>query len=256
MPRTSKPKSKRFAKKRVAKRTNKKRSTNVPEYASMSCKSTLTNPGTPSGLFNGNTLYSQNTTCLNLFPRAKTAGTIYQHFRIKNVKLTWKPMYDSFVSSGGTSSKPNLYYMIDKSGSIPSNVSLEGLKNMGAKPKALDERPISVSWAPSVLQGALQVSGTIVPAKYTISPWLSTDNAPFTPAFQASLINHLGIYWYMDQTLAIIGDPYVYTMELEVQFEFKKPLVEGLTSEIPAVGAELATLNHSPDGIVGGGDGV
>lgn len=238
-------------KSRATKKMTKKRSGNVPEWGSLSCKRTI-NP-TAGGSYTVNTLYSNMTTCLNQFPRALFLANAYQHYRIKNIKMTWLPQFDTFGASGGTGSKPNLYYMIDKSGSVPTNVSLEGLKNMGAKPVALDEKPVVRSWKPSVLEGALQISGAIQASKYKLSPWLSVDNTPITPAFQASLINHLGIYWYVDQAEAS-ATAYNYKVEVEVQLEFKKPLVNGMTSAVQAVGSVPVELNHSPDGLVGGID--
>ena len=35
--------------------------------------------------------------------------------------------------------------MIDKAGAIPTNITLEGLKQMGAKPQALDEKPVPMA---------------------------------------------------------------------------------------------------------------
>lgn len=236
---------------RTSKKMIKKRSGNVPEWASLSCKRTI-NP-TAGGSYTVNTLYSNMTTCLNQFTRAVAVANAYQHYRIKNIKMTWLPQFDTFGGSAGSGSKPSLYYMIDKSGSLPSNVSLEGLKNMGARPVPLDEKPVVRSWKPAVLEGTLQISGAIQASKYKLSPWLSTDNTPFTSGFVPSLINHLGIYWYVDQA-EVTAMPYNYKVEVEIQFEFKKPLVTGMTSPTEAVGSVPAELNHSPDGIVGGAD--
>lgn len=49
--------------------------------------------------------------------------------------------------------------MIDKAGAIPTNITLEGLKKMGAKPRALDEKPIVIGWKPSVLENVMTAGG-------------------------------------------------------------------------------------------------
>lgn len=254
------PAKKVYAKRKATKRPIKKRTyrkkSNVPDMASLSVKRSMT---TAQGTqFGSNTLYSLMNTQLLDYPRAVQVAAAYQHYRIKNIKLTIKPSYDTYqIIAGATTSKPNLYYMIDKSGSVPTNISLEGLKNMGARPKQLDEKNIVISWSPSVLESAMYAGGGPGAgsfSKYKISPWLTTSANTVSPgAFQASGLDHLGIYWYVDQLVNLAGAQY--SVECEVQFQFKKPLTNLLsgTEATPAVAAEL---NHSPDGIVGGGDGI
>lgn len=33
------------------------------------------------------------------YPRAVQVAQAYQHYRIKKIKITWKPLYDAFVGS-------------------------------------------------------------------------------------------------------------------------------------------------------------
>lgn len=226
---------------------------NVPEYASCSVKRSLAQQG--GAQYNANVLYSLMNTQLSDYPRAVQVAGAYQHYRIRNVAVTFKPTFDTFANLPGSSTKPRLYYMIDKSGSIPSTVSLEGLKAMGARPKDLDEKAITIAWRPSVLESVMYAGGlnNATPAKYKISPWLSTAAVPVQPGtFTPSGIDHLGLYWYVDM---LVSDGYQFSIEVEVQFEFKKPLTN-ITNGVAAVPATLAVLNDSPDGIEGGGDGV
>lgn len=233
----------------------KRRSQNVPDWASLSTKRSMVTPG---GLqFSVNTLYNLMNTQLADFSRAEQVASQYQFYRIKRVTLTVKPTYDTFTAAG-QNSKLNLYYMLDKSGAIPTNVTLEALKQMGARPRQLDEKNILISWAPSVLSSVMYASG--VPAvqgneaaQYKISPWLSTQSGTVIPgAFVASAVDHLGIYWYVDQ-LAGTG-AIQYACEVEVQFEFKKPLAPYVAGAPEAIRAVVATINNSPDGVVGGSD--
>lgn len=228
----------------------------VPDLASLSVKRSLQTPqGNPG--FATNTLYNLMNTQLIDYQRAVQVAAAYQHYRIKKIAVTFKPTFDTFTAAAGAVSKPNLYWMIDKSGSIPTNVNLEGLKQMGAKPKQLDEKNMTIAWRPSVLESAMYAgggAGASSASKYKISPWLTTTASNVSPGvFVPSGIDHLGLYWYVDQLANPVGMQY--TVEVEVQFQFKKPLINILSS-VSAIPAQVATLNDSPDGVVGGGDGI
>lgn len=232
------------------KRVYRKKS-NVPEYASLSVKRSLVS-NEQGGYFGLQTLYSLMDTTLDQYPRAVQVAAAYQHYRIKKIAVTFKPSYDTYQSANNAVTKPRLYYMIDKSGAIPTNVALEGLKAMGARPKELDENNITIAWAPSVLEAAMNIAPASLASRYRISPWLSTNNGPIQPgAFVPSSVDHLGLYWYMDCLANPQGS--VYQVEVEVQFQFKKPLT-AILSSVEAKPARVATINNSPDGVVGGSD--
>lgn len=230
------------------------KSSNVVDFASLSAKRTIVDGGNQ---FSSNRLYNLMNVQLADYPRAVQVARAYQHYRIRQIAVTFKPTLDTFAAlpgPGNSASKPRLYYMIDKSGSIPTNISLEGLKAMGARPKDLDEHNQVIRWAPSVLEGVMFQPGvaTTAPSKYKVSPWLSTSSVPVQPGvFVPSGIDHLGLYWYLDMLIDTVG--YQYAIEVEVQFEFKKPLTDILSST-PARAAAYAVINDSPDGVVGGAD--
>lgn len=239
-PRAAARKSKAKPRRRVnRRRIPLRRKTNVPDRASLSVKRTLTPTG--GGNFAGNVMYSKLDTQLSQFDRALTVSKAYQYYRISKIKLTYLFPYDTFQAGVGNSSRPNFYYMLDKSSAISPLITLEGLKQMGARPRAVDNKPTSIQWSPTVLTEDNAVGGPL-PAQYKVSPWLSVN---------ADSITHLGVYWYLEQ-LFVGGTQY--EVEMEVQFEFKKPLWNASASATPAVGAVIATLDNSPDGIVGGGD--
>lgn len=247
-PRKSAPRRRLAGRRRVVR---KPRKSNAPEWASLSVKRTYANPASQDGLFAANTLYNLMNTSLNQFPRAVQVAQAYQHYRISKVAVTFKPSYDTYVSQNAGVTKPRIYYMIDKSGAIPTNIALEGLKAMGARPLELDENPRTVRWAPSVLEVTMD-NPLNVSSKYRISPWLATNAGPLTPGvFVPSSVDHLGLYWYVDQLANPQGQ--VYQVEVEVQFQFKKPL-STILSTVSAIGAKPADINDSPDGIVGGTD--
>lgn len=233
----------------------------VPDKASLSCSRSMNVPGTPPTQFAVNTLYSLMNTQLIDYPRAVAVAQAYQYYRISKVTLRFKPSFDTFQGLAGAvagQSKPLLYHIIDKSGAVPTNVSLEGLKAMGAKPRQFDEKDVIVSWKPSVLESVMYAgggAGASSASKYSISPWLTTTANNLNPGvFAPSGIDHLGVYWFLNQLTPASG--YQYSIECEVQFEFKKPLNANILTTIEAIGATVAELNDSPDGIVGGGDGI
>jgi len=128
---------------------------------------------------------------------------------------------------------------------------------MGARPRQLDEENLTVSWTPSVLLPAQYAAGIggVASAKYQVSPWLSTGADLTQDGWVPSGIDHLGIYFYVDQ-LVNPTSIYAYTIEMEVQFQFKKPLDVLAQGDTEATAVVVATRNTSPDGVVGGGDGI
>lgn len=222
----------------------------VPDMASCSVKRTITTPDYPDGNFRTNDMYDFRNTDLASYDRAVQIAKAYQHYRIKKITLTLKPTHDTFQAGAGQSSRPNLYYMIDKSGSIPDNVTLEALKQMGAKAHAFDEKPFVISWRPSVLTGDTTAPGVVTSAQYKISPWLSTSANPLINPWVPSSVDHLGVFWFVEQ---LILGPSAYTAEVEVQFQFKKPLFP-VVSGVAAKRVQVAALDSSVDGIVGGLD--
>lgn len=230
---------------------------NTPEYASMSETRTLST----SGGFITNNLYSLMNTALEQFTRAPIVAQAYQHFRIKYISLKVKPNFDTYaVNPANPVGKPKLYYMIDKAGAIPTNITLEGLKMMGAKPRALDEKVLTIGWRPSVLEQTLTAGGgapTSQGSRYQISPWLNTSATSIGSPWTASSVDHLGVYWYVEQP---VGTSQPYQVDVEVQFEFKKPLISNAVGQVSAVPVTFAALNASKDGIVddrpGGDDGL
>lgn len=222
---------------------------NVSEYASLSETRTMS----VQGGFNTGQLYSLMNTSLEQFTRAPIVAQAYQHYRIKYISVKVKPTFDTFITTNdpaNVNTKFHLYHMIDKAGAIPTNITLEGLKLMGAKPRQLDEKTLVIGWRPSVLEVALTQGGAAPlnqGSKYQISPWLNTNatsiNQPWTP----STVDHLGVYWYVDK---LGGNAQPYQVDVEVQFEFKKPLISTAVGQVSAVPAGFAVLNASKDGIV------
>lgn len=226
------------------------RGAGVAEYASLSERVDITPPA--GGNFATNNMYSLVGTNLAQFQRASAVAANYQFYKIKQIKLTLKYSYDTFQGAVGASSRPNLYYMIDKSGSVPLNPTLAALKAMGARPHAFDNRQFTITWRPSVLNEVLGLGGGPQGAQYKITPWLSTNQQVVTPGvWNASTVPHLGLYWYGEQLFA---GGVQFNAEVEVQFQFKKPLIKFVPAAIAAQEAIPAVKDTSSDGIVDGPD--
>jgi len=223
----------------------------VPEMAS--CSETRT--FTPGSI---NTIYSNMNTQIADFPRATNIAASYQEYRITNIKMRFKSPWDTYSGATGGYQKPYFYYMLDKVGSVPSTITLEGLKGMGAKPRAFDEKACLVSWAPTVLStvGVNLGTGLTNLNKPVRTPWLTTSQNPDWPTWTINNVDHLGVYWGVFAALAGPAPPvaFSYDIEIEVQFQFRKPLVNRAGNQ-EATRAILARPNTSIDGVEGGPDG-
>lgn len=214
---------------------------NVAEYASCSVTQWIGQVTT------ANVMYNLRNIALGQFPRAVQVAQAYQHYRIKKVMLEFKPAFDTFTPgvypAGSNLQVPYLIYMIDKSGSVPTNVDSTALGQMGAKPIRFDDKTIKVSWRPSVLTQTYGQANT--QSQYKISPWLSTNANAMNPGlFVPSDIDHLGIFWKVDRAGVLPAgiEEYTYEVRITVEFEFKKPLVTPSTSVPESVTVTMPSL--------------
>lgn len=218
----------------------------TPEMASLSVTRTFT--PTAGGNFLTNNPYSLENISLSQFDRAVNVAKAYQFYRISGCKLTIKVPFDTYqiaVITNNSYTKPDLYYMIDKAGVLGAATTLEQLKQMGARPRACDNKPTSISWRPSVLTETDTLAGAMA-SQYKISPWLNTSS---------QTVFHRGVFWFMDQLFSSVpATNQPYTCELEVQFQFKKPLWQQAPPVPPFQtlldGCKPAELDGSTDGIV------
>jgi len=170
----------------------------------------------------GNMNYFQDALADLNFDRAQAVAQAYQQYRIKYIKLYIKPNQDTFpVGSGAV--VPNLYYMIDKSRSIPLNATFNTLLDLGAKPRRLDDYIQKIAFKPAVLTADKDGAGTVSASQIRVSPWLSTN---------ANAGNPTGA-WAPDETIHGVtvygiekvnaGDVQQYVVNVEVMFEFRRP---------------------------------
>lgn len=222
---------------------NRQSKVNVPEMASLTCNKSMVPVQSGS-------LYVSNDIKLSDFIRAAAVGSQYQRFRISGITWTVKPNMDSFTTvAAGLPQKPYIYYMIDKGGNIPTNITLEGLKAMGCRPHRLDEKPFTITYRPGVTFGVLDFGVGSQYQQYKTSPWLATNkNAPgATPtAFAPSEVSHLGLKFFIEQ----VGVVTTYNLDVAVQFQFIKPGEYDLPgSSVPGREVQYAIPDDSPDGV-------
>lgn len=193
-----------------------------------------------------NTPYSLQNIALTNSTRAKTIAQAYQFYRITKVEVKWKPYRDTFAQGGIT--VPNLYYMIDKANTYPSNSTIDTLKRAGAKPRRLDDKIVSVSFAPAVHivsdDGASGPATTVETAGITkVSPWITTSsNAGGSGAtWSPNSVDHRGLIFIVEQT-SFSSVEGVCSAEVVVHFEFKKPLWYSSTGESTVRVVDLDTM--------------
>lgn len=197
---------------------------------------------------NNNTSYTMGNFSLTNSTRAKSVAQAYQFYRISKVELEFKPQADTFIglnnNTGSQVSVPYLYYLINKSLSLPPNWSIGMLRAAGAKPRRLDDKSIKVAFKPVVYLGSTDSpqNGALVAdlaAAIKTSPWLpcngnagnNGDGTVWTP----NSVDHHGVSFYIEQTNQTAGMiPALLTVR--IHYQFKKPVWP-----TPAAGDDLHT---------------
>lgn len=160
------------------------------------------------------------------FDRAQTVAEAYQQYRIAYMKLTFRPNFDTYVAPAvvaGNPVVPQMYFMLDKTASIPTNADANTLNSVGARPIRIDDKNVVRYWKPSVLTADATAPGVTTAQQYKISPWLSTNQNSGNPIgnWAPSEVLHRGAVFYI--TKSTVNDAQPYTVDVEVLFEFRKP---------------------------------
>lgn len=166
------------------------------------------------------------------FNRAQAVAAAYQSYRLKYVKLTFRPSADTFPIGSGPI--PQLYFQMNKYQSIPLNATVQTLLDMGCRPIRFDDKNITRAWKPTVLIGADQTapSSQLEASMVKTTPWLSTNQLAQNPttSWQPSNVEHLGCVFFVTKpspTTATIA----YNVDVEVVFQFKRPLAQVTDTE-------------------------
>ena len=164
------------------------------------------------------------------FNRAQSVAQSFQEYRIKYVKLTFRPSADTFTPAAGNII-PQLYFQMNKYQALPAGASLQQLLDMGCRPIRFDDKNIVRAYKPIVLLGADNNTGATLATTSVakVTPWLSTNALAGNPAsWAASDIEHLGCVFYV--TKLNPATPTInFDVDVEVVFQFRRPLQLGLS---------------------------
>lgn len=158
------------------------------------------------------------------FDRAVAVAAAYQEFKIKYIKLTFKPSADTFTPAAGNTI-PQMYYQIDRGNAIPTSATLQTMLDMGCKPVRFDARNVVRAYRPAVLIGGDAPGAVLSAAQIKVSPWLSTNAFAGNPGvgWSPSLIDHTGCAFIVTKQNPLTPT-LNYSVDVEVVFCFRKPL--------------------------------
>jgi hypothetical protein len=169
--------------------------------------------------------YFDTTLASATFDRAQAIAENFQEYRIKYVKLIFRPAADTFAP--GTGPIPQLYFQMNKYATLPNGASQQALLDMGCRPIRFDDKNITRAYKPVVLLGADQTSQLIptLASAVKVTPWLTTNAFAQTPgnAFSPSAVQHWGCVWYVTRPNPT-GPASNYNVDVEVVFQFRRPL--------------------------------
>lgn len=183
--------------------------------------------------------YNEN---LSFTTRAEKIAEGYQQYRFKRITYTFKPENTQFPPG---STVPMLYYLIDRGANASDYTTVNQFRDSGCRGIQMD-KTIRISFRPGVLQATLdnQPANTMVNNRVLISPWLSTDQTPYTSApWTASQVDHLGLAFVVENVSAQPLPVSYYKLEIEYEIEFRKPLAS------TATGLQLPVGTFDDDGL-------
>jgi len=224
-------KGKKQQRRRQAKRT-------VPERASLTVTRQF-------GLLTANQTYRLYDVQLSQYARAVNVAKAYQLYRIKNVKLVCSPLADTFQAGSGVT-VPYVYFQIDRTRNLENIRTPLEFKQLGCKPRRLDDKIITFQYRPSVLNTTLDNAATAggVFNQYKISPWIRCRDETGTPGvWNPDTTDHLGLVMIQENAGGANVD---WKVELVVEFEFMKPSYPTTITEGQPEPLELNDLAVDP----------
>jgi len=161
--------------------------------------------------------------------RAPLVAQNFQYYRITNITMRFKPLYDTYgyANGGGAPVLPSLYFLYDRANTLPELTAPE-FEDLGAKPTRVDDKIIVRRLKPSVvLIDQNPVAGGLLPANVTYTPWLPTSSNP-AGNFVLNNIDHHGVVYLIEKTNPNDGN--TYDVDITYTVQFKAPAVKGSES--------------------------
>lgn len=199
----------------------------------------------------GNMVFFTTSLAAATFDRSQAVAQAFQEYRIKYIKITFKPSADTFTPAAGNII-PQLYFQMNKYASVPTNANLQTLLDMGCKPIRFDDKNIVRAWKPCVLLGSDSAAPTFLvnAQKPLTTPWLSTNNNAQNPGatWAPSNVEHLGCLFLVQKPNP--ATPTInYNIDVEVVFQFRRPLStvgDTVPSGLQLDGEELRPITTIP----------
>lgn len=180
----------------------------------------------------GNVTFFRNIQLADIiYDRAQQVAQAYQEYRIKYVKITFIPNADTFPAVAGNVI-PQLYFMIDKTNALPTNADAGTFYSMGCRPRRMDDKNLVYAWKPSALVANFVGPNVTTASELKIRPWLSTNanSGAGAGVWAPSSVDHMGCAFYV--TKINPNDNLQYNVDVEVVFQFRKPLWKGTQSGV------------------------
>jgi len=195
-----------------------------------------------------NTPYFQNVQ-LSQFQRCVAMATLYEQFRIEEVKYVYTPLYNTFqeASAGpATPTVPYVYTLMDRLQSLnPSTSVLADYVLAGARRLKFD-KPITIKYRPNtvVTTGAQTAGVTVLPANQQLlqingadyGRWFPCvtqrvgspgDDTPNTLSAHNQEYNGHHIYFRQDSGVALLA---IATVAITVRVSYKNPMVNNVSA--------------------------
>lgn len=159
--------------------------------------------------------------------RASQMAQLFGEYRIRKITYTFRPWFDTFSSGIATTGSnavqvPTLYWRLNRYGDTPAAFAGDYMRAMGAKPVRLDDKLVSYSYSPNIIQSQQNVVGSST-ATIKVSPWLSTDDLVQDNNFTLSTAEHYGHALFIEAAAAGAANGQAASMDVKVHYEFRNP---------------------------------
>lgn len=215
------PKKRGMRKRGMKKRGMKRRGRRVPR--SIVTNTAAIRENTSIAINDGSLVFFSTALNQAYFDRAQTVAEAFQEYRIKYVKLIFRPSADTFTPAAGNVI-PQLYFQMNKYQAIPPNATYTTLLDVGCRPIRFDDKNIVRAYKPTVLLATDKTGFVNSTNAVRTTPWLSTNiNAQSpVPGWLPDNTEHLGCIFYVEKPNP--ATPTIqYAVDVEVVFQFRKP---------------------------------
>jgi len=97
---------------------------------------------------------------LSQFARSRSISENYQFYRCSQLEFKFEPLFNTYQDISGGSSVPQLFWLMNRSGTQPNVINTDWLQAQGAKPHKLTSNYV-IKYAPSTL--AISSASNVAP---------------------------------------------------------------------------------------------